>query len=131
MSWTVTSTPTDGGGHETVHGLREPDRHRPSHTLSVAHYPEPSRDTTHFVSMMDPTRNDRSLWWPTGKHGADRAYLGHGEYGPPPSEELRTLIETHGAHPDQWMPLLDKLAEEYPDHFNEAVSRHTAARAQS
>lgn len=52
------------------------------------------------------------------------------DIGPPPSPELQSLIESH--HENQaWAPLLDKLVEEYPEHFDEAVREHTAARQSS
>lgn len=47
----------------------------------------------------------------------------------PPSRDLLTLIERHHEDPtNSWYALLDKLVEEYPDHFDAAVSAHTAAR---
>jgi len=130
MSWEVEKYDT-APGHLTIH--RQGDGDGP--TLDVQHIPDPktlgySEPTTHQVGITagpDFPQHSAHMSWPTRQHGEHRAYLGRGKYGPPPSPELRTLIETHGANP-AWMPLLDKLAEEYPDHFNGPVEEHTRQR---
>lgn len=48
-------------------------------------------------------------------------------YAAAPSPDLLSLIESHHEN-KAWMPLLDKLVEEYPEHFTDAVAAHTAAR---
>jgi len=45
-----------------------------------------------------------------------------------PSEKLLAPIEAHHTN-GAWMPLLDRLAEEYPEVFERAVAAHTLARA--
>lgn len=47
-----------------------------------------------------------------------------------PSERLKSLITSHHEN-KAWMPLLDALAEEYPEHFESAVAEHTRARSES
>ena len=130
MSWEVEKYDTSPG-HLTIHRQGEDGP-----TLDVQHIPDPrtlgyTEPTTHQVSITaDPhfTHHSAHMSWPTRKHGTEKAYLGHGQYGPPPSEGLRAMIESHGEHP-AWMPLLDRLAEEYPEHFTIPVEQHTAARA--
>lgn len=48
----------------------------------------------------------------------------------PPSDHLISLINSHYKN-RAWMPLLDALAEEYPEHFESAVAEHTRARSES
>lgn len=136
MSWSVETTEDgpegDGGeGHVTTH--THPKRR--GHELSVEHNPSPLyTPATHSVTIsygkgFAPRRG--TLAWPSAEHGKEKAYL-HAEHtGPkyvaPPSERLRALIEAHGED-HAWMPLLDAVAEEYPD-LEPAVAAHTAARA--
>ncbi len=115
----------DASGHTTTHTLSA------THALSVEHQrdPHPSAPSTHAVILHNGD-SVGSVRWPTIQHGADHAWVftGHsGHYGPPPSERLRALIEAHGED-HAWMPLLDAVAEEYPD-LEPAVAAHTAARA--
>ncbi len=130
MSFRVTSITNDAGVHETHH--YSPDT---GHLLSVTHNPAPepgTRDVSHFVSInpYTSTKHSPTLWYPSEMHGTEKSYLGNGQYGSPPSAELQSLIAHH--HLDHaWMPLLDKLAEEYPEHFEDAVRNHTVARASS
>lgn len=125
MSWEV-QTGHDANGHVTLH-------HRGgSVALHVEHISDPvgqgfSEPITHHVRL-SAAPHEALMTWPTRKHGAEQAYLGRGHYGPPPSERLRALIESHGKD-HAWMPLLDALAEEYPEHFERPVAEHTRQRA--
>ena len=106
----------------------------PFHTLSVTHNPE-THIGTHSVRIgvqgeaaLQRLHNYR---WPSADRGEEAAVYHDGKklhYLPPPSETLQSLIaghhETHA-----WMPLLNKLAEEYPEHFEGPVAEHARARA--
>lgn len=82
----------------------------------------PHHASVHFSypSLMDPASASISG---SDIHPDDRL-------APPPSPELRALIETfHDGH--HWMPLLDKLTEEYPqmlpgvNRYVESVVKHS------
>lgn len=123
MSWGVSSYPHMGGFElwHTKDGARLGRRAG----IHVAHTPNSARlgQPTHTVRV-----HDKLFMYPSGKTGEDGAYLGDGKYGARPSPELLKLIEAHGKD-HAWMPLLDKLAEEYPEHFEGPVAEHTRARA--
>jgi len=114
----------------THHQYRHPGRAAIAGELYVAHSPPGG----HFRVRLGHTDDG-------GRHHI--ASLIHDEYGTsirrnsessrhltvaPPSETLRALVANHG-ETDAWAPLLDRLAEEYPEHFNSLVDAHTAARA--
>jgi len=47
----------------------------------------------------------------------------------PASPTLESLIANHaGNETAAWMPLLDRLEEEYPGHFSEHIAQHVATR---
>lgn len=117
------------GAHTTLHS-------GPTfHTLSVTHDPHAVAGR---YSIRIGTRNgdhQRLHQWrfPSGDDPARSFYhdgnLSH--YLPAPSAELRQMIEHHhtnAGNTGAWAALLDKLVEEYPDHFDGPVSAHTAAR---
>ena len=130
MSFEAHAAVRTDGGHETSHTLTGSATGSHRNAVYVRHYPiGDSRGSSHVV-IVNNGADTAQLYWPTEAHGANRAYLGAGKYGSPPSPELKALIETHGQHPDQWMPLLDKVAEEYP-HMQPAIDAHVAARYSS
>jgi len=123
MRWEVSSQGTDGA-HRTYH-------YAPGHDLQVGHDTGAPSASHHVYLSSTRQSRDAGMWYPSGMH-SDKTLIrddqGHTSYGPPPSEQLRALIESHH-ETHAWMPLLDKLAEEYPQ-LDAAVSAHTAARAQ-
>jgi len=125
MSWNVDTIRDEHGtvtSHSAPGGAALEVEHVTKHEPGVEPF-------THSVLLHNGNAPEGMLRWPTRQFGRDRAYLGNGEYGPPPSEQLRALIESHH-NTHAWMPLLDKLAEEYPQ-LDAAVSAHTAARARA
>ena len=131
MSWQVSSDDRNGG-HQTIHdGV---GRH-----LTVSHEPlygtEPRKTGSHQVYINNGSGDRHLFMYPSSKHGDKKAYIhigqkvgGGSHYVDPPSEHLRALIESHGTN-HAWMPLLDALAEEYPEHMNGPVERHVQQRA--
>lgn len=120
MTFRTTSNPYGDAGSETVHESAGRD------SLMVGHYPDRTEgQTTHFVRLSG--KREQGMWWPSQMHGAEKAFLGYTDYGPPPSPELQALIAAHHTN-HAWAPLLDKLAEEYPEKFEDVVAHHTAAR---
>lgn len=107
------------------------------HALSVDHDPG-SRVTTHHV-MLNRIGDDGVLRQVTLTHhkkNADTTVASSDDTGvshaavAAPSPDLIALIESHHTNA-AWMPLLDALAEEYPEHFESAVAEHTRARSES
>ena len=142
MSWTIASEPEylfpeevarpgeqEQVGHSTAH-YADP-RQLPN--LTVAHLPH--SQVSHRVSIRD-SRHHLTFEYPSRADGHRKAFIysykpyhAGGTYVDPPSEELQMLIRSHHEQPGvSWMPLLDKLAEEYPERFGEPVTHHTALR---
>lgn len=126
MPWASHTAADDADlGHATSHADHQ------GRTLEVEHWPHPLAHHTHSVIVRNnPGTNTPSavFRWPSTAHGGDKAYTVHQgdpEYHQGPSDDLKALIEAHGKHPDQWAPLLDKLAEEYP-HLQPAIDAHVA-----
>ena len=116
-----------------------------THHLIVDSNPYPTGGTTHRVELINRAA------YRSGKPGLGTVGLTVGPEGraivqrsvvnpespgrpvhttvdvPPASPELRAMIAAHHDN-HAWMPLLDKLAEEYPDHFAAHVDAHTAGR---
>ncbi len=142
MSWTIESEPEYLFPEEiALPGEQEPVGHRTAHSSVPQHRPElvvahlPHSQASHFVALRTP-RHDLHIEYPSRGYGASKAFIysfkpyhAGGTYVDPPSEELQALIRSHHEQPSvSWMPLLDKLAEEYPERFGEPVTHHTVAR---
>lgn len=93
-----------------------------------------SRTCHKYVGFI--TRDYLPVVWGYPSSYRDQCYFNHDcanfrdEYGPPPSAELRSLIQA-GA---PWYAVMDKLSEEYPQwqhHFDEAIRRHQAEQPTS
>lgn len=106
------------------------------HLLSVTHEPENPR-YTHAVRVGTPSNRVVLSVPAKPRHDYEaerRANIRQNSSSnfdevPDPSPELLTMIEHHHEDPtNSWYALLDKLVEEYPDHFDAVVSAHTAAR---
>lgn len=129
MAWTSTDE-TNYADDEPGHLIRH---HDPVSGLSVEvdHFPGAFVHHTHNVLIDNGGGMDKGFRFPAqDKRHVGKAYLGKGEYGPPPSQELLTMIENHHQHhqnPGALAALLDKLVEEYPS-LDAAVQKHTAAR---
>lgn len=112
-----------GGTHMDVE--HNPEERAGTHTVSVGHNdsifaPGPTA-VFRYPAARDPTKAFLAT-----PHNSVRDRL-----RPPPSEQLRALIEVHARDPHgggaSWAALLDKLVEEYPE-TGSAVDAHTAAR---
>lgn len=132
--WQIVQRPGDNGGIETLHT-------NGTHFL-VVHPPKSHSDITHGVAIGSSNdgepygslhRDRISFGYPSGRR-AGGVFIKEtnkaGVHDKPPSPELLSLIESHHENL-AWMPLLDKLVEEYPEHFSDAVASHTAARNSS
>lgn len=121
------STKRRFGGHTSTQHL-SPDK---KHALTVVSHP----DGTHHVTLYKKNRvgyQSVSL----RMFGDGRSEIGHHTDGvswdlgtptTPASPELRHLANGFHQH-EGWAPLLDKMQEEYPDHFAAPVQAHTNAR---
>ena len=124
-----TYTDPSSGANTTLHTVG-----KPFETLFVTHSPRGMVGTHSFRIGVDSggTQLLHNFRWPSGDRGEEAAVYHDGKrlhYLAPPSPELRALIESHHDN-HAWMPLLDRIAEEYPE-IEPAVQHHTAARAQS
>lgn len=101
-----------------------------THSLTIAHRPdESSVAITHRKPGGTKSAHllRRAGQWFAGADSGGGVALTH-----PPSEALQAMIRHYhkqDAGSAAWMPLLDMLAEEYPDHFADHVAEHTKARA--
>lgn len=114
-----------GEGNATYHRDHERD-----HFLTVRHYPEIGR---YEVSLRSGPYHRAITHTDDSPHATVSQFTESGSGNDrvsPPSERLKSLIASHHTNA-AWMPLLDALAEEYPDHFESAVAEHTRARSES
>lgn len=116
--------------HMTHHQYRHPGQAAIAHELYVAHNPtdgmyrvrigHPGVGGTNHAVSLDAGRLSSQV--------RATGMVGRSVTAAPPSDALRHLIAGHHEHGD-WTQLVDALAEEYPEHFWDAVNAHTAARA--
>lgn len=140
------NSPTYQHRLEVFSNLRSPDQH-PAPTQEVQRHAGGMTTTEtagytppkHTVTMATPNRHDSTRQLHIHHDGTtevtrylsrpDGSIAEHREAVTPASPDLRQMIANH--HKDHaWMPLVDKLAEEYPEHFQEATDHHTAGRQQ-
>lgn len=154
-SWQAKSTPLNGS-HTTDHTPSDGQLH-PSGRLYVSHSPEGSLNQVPFGQQMQPPAKRARAHQTVALHASnvepgkphhfqlDVDYTGktrletvtNGPDGqesqthevPPASRELRVMIANHHKT-HAWMPLLDKIHEEYPEHTAHAIQAHTESRQQ-
>lgn len=112
----------DGGSFgthiQTLHGDPTPDY--------IGYYPMDVWYTPQTgAAVVNLNRRGGNTHW---VHNRDGEVTLNGVRQNTPTPELKALLATHHLNPtNTWAPLLDKLAEEYPD-MQPAVDAHTAAR---
>lgn len=106
---------------------KPPPANAPVHQSVSVHAPGVRSDQPHhFELAINP---HGQTWLTTVTKGHD-GYLDHQVHDvKPASPELRSLIANHHKT-HAWMPLLDKIAEEYPEHTSAAIDAHTQSRQQ-
>lgn len=119
MDHDIDALPSDGG-HVTSH------RRTPNLYLEVRHSPTHAAST--FQARLlhgGPPPDGFALGYPAGNpehEGKTWVHSGgHIFYGPPMSEQLQAHIASYKNH-GAWMPLLDMIAEQFPDLAHHVTS---------
>jgi len=124
MAWRISQL-GDAANGETTHSEMW-------HRLIVYHDSTPRTDDTytHIARIESPRKGDSHAIYHSPKGTWHISREDEPQPVAKPSETLRSLIETHHEHPDQWPVLLDALQEEYPQLWD-AIDAHRGARAAS
>lgn len=113
----------DGPRQRNVSGPSVPQVH-PTQQVHLHDAGGSAGDVHLHINPDGHTRIDRQVMQPDGRMAVRTHKV------EPASQELRAMIANHHQN-HAWMPLLDKIAEEYGDHVpqvNQAIDAHTASR---